>query len=499
MELNRAKTNPKCSIHWRRSARCRSSRPKSIAQQNLPWRMSSAKPEWSKIWEMVSSGDRNGTSVGLAKQRGSWQRNSPKLEENKIATFFSNTAEWRHPSQSKIKPEAKEFVVVSGASMHKLDTVMFYRIPTTVVTAIGEVQKHEEATVCVKGMDIFLTVRILEKSPAVISLGKLCEDHRYSCDWTSGQKKHVSSKNGVRTQWYTEKLRSNRGSRVVNDVSYSSSSSGTTSPTSSRQKGTTSLKPIRASVECQSADENGQEDPSANRTQNPEPIRNGSREITARLVFFRNTRMAARIHRRVSEHRDSQASSSHETSWGSKRRIFLGNHSIFTFRKSEFDICQRTKIKRAPCLRRTGEVVPRAENFGELITAEYTILGESCESRKNHRYALLVQYLATQWIQSYPCNKKKNLTGKRKELAKVLGTNQKTKSYLLWQFLGMRGQAAVRSLSEGTCADVHYADEKWRIAKNESRVERDEDRSFRRKNIKKKRDWKNDRRDVCRP
>ena len=65
---------------------------------------------------------------------------------------------------------------------------MFSRIPITVVTAIGEVRKHEEETVCVKGMDIFLTVRILEESPAVISLGKLCEDHRYSCDWTSGQK-----------------------------------------------------------------------------------------------------------------------------------------------------------------------------------------------------------------------------------------------------------------------------------------------------------------------
>ena len=64
MELNRAKTNPKCSIHWRRSARCRSSRPKSIAQQHLPWRMSSAKPEWSKIWEMVSSGDRMARALG---------------------------------------------------------------------------------------------------------------------------------------------------------------------------------------------------------------------------------------------------------------------------------------------------------------------------------------------------------------------------------------------------------------------------------------------------
>ena len=104
--------------------------------------------------------------------------------------------------------------------------------------------------------------------------------------------------------------------------SSSSSSSGTTSPTSSRQKSTTSLKPIRASVEGDSADENGQEDPSANRTKNPEPIRNGSREITEGLVFFRNTRMAARIHRGVSEHRDSHASSSHETSWGPKRRSF---------------------------------------------------------------------------------------------------------------------------------------------------------------------------------
>ena len=117
---------------------------------------------------------------------------------------------------------------------------------------------------------------------------------------------------------------------------------------------------------------------------------------------------------------------------------------------------------------------------------------------KKSPICLIGANLATQWIQSFPCNKKKNFTRKRKDLAKLLGTNQKTKSYLLWQFLGMRGQAAVRNLSERTCANVHYADEKWRIAKNESRVERDEDRSFRRKNIKKKRNWKNDRGDVCR-
>ena len=56
--------------------------------------------------------------------------------------------------------------------------------------------------------------------------------------------------------------------------------------------------------------------------------------------------------------------------------------------------------------RRIGRVVPRAENFGDLITADHKVLSEGCESRNNHRYAVVVQDLATQWIQSYPCKTK---------------------------------------------------------------------------------------------
>ena len=47
---------------------------------------------------------------------------------------------------------------------------------------------NEDATVYVYGLDLFVTVQILEDAPAVLSLGKLCEDHGYSCEWTSGQK-----------------------------------------------------------------------------------------------------------------------------------------------------------------------------------------------------------------------------------------------------------------------------------------------------------------------
>ena len=36
-----------------------------------------------------------------------------------------------------------------------------------------------------------MTVILLEETPAVLSLGKLCEDHGFSNRWTSGQKPHL--------------------------------------------------------------------------------------------------------------------------------------------------------------------------------------------------------------------------------------------------------------------------------------------------------------------
>ena len=106
----------------------------------------------------------------------------------------------------------------------------------------------------------------------------------------------------------------------------------------------------------------------------------------------------------------SHASSSHEVSLEStsKRSEDLSKHSVETHfpRDRICEICKRTKITRAPCRRRNGEAVPRAVNFGDLITADHKVLSENCESRNNHRYAIVVQDLATQWIQSYSCQTK---------------------------------------------------------------------------------------------
>ena len=58
-----------------------------------------------------------------------------------------------------------------------LETMRISRNPTSVTTANGEVQTKEEATENVKELDSFVTVKLLEDTPAVLSLGKLCEDH----------------------------------------------------------------------------------------------------------------------------------------------------------------------------------------------------------------------------------------------------------------------------------------------------------------------------------
>ena len=104
-------------------------------------------------------------------------------------------------SVKKKELEEREFVVGSGAGMHmvskrdfnsaELETMRISKNPTTVMTANGEVRTRKEATVYVEQWGLFVTVLLLDGTLAVLSLGKLCEDHGYTYHWTSGQKPHL--------------------------------------------------------------------------------------------------------------------------------------------------------------------------------------------------------------------------------------------------------------------------------------------------------------------
>ena len=106
----------------------------------------------------------------------------------------------------------------------------------------------------------------------------------------------------------------------------------------------------------------------------------------------------------------------------------LGQSTVFilTSRKTKIAKCaRRPTLQELSCRRRTGNAIPRAESFGDLITADHKVLSDAFESRNNHRYAV-VQDLATQWIQSRPC-KTKNSQDTEKSLRKFLEPSQKPK------------------------------------------------------------------------
>ena len=162
------------------------------------------------------------------------------LKEHERAIFFS-LSENRCLPASILKPEEREFVVDSGASMHmiskkdlsdaEMDTLTKSCSPTIVITANGEVQTHEEAIVYVKELDIFLTVKVLDNTPAVLSLGKLCDENGYSYEWINGQKPHLI-KDGIRIICNTE----NFVPIVVPGLTSSSFESSSTSRTPMKQE-----------------------------------------------------------------------------------------------------------------------------------------------------------------------------------------------------------------------------------------------------------------------
>ena len=325
---------------------------------------------------------------------------------------------------------------------------------------------------------VFLTMKVLENTPAVLSLGKLCDENGYSYEWINGQKPHFI-KNGIRIICNTE----NFVLIVVPGLSSSSSASSSASRTPMKQESHSSSSsssssssptvispvPVSNSVD----DRSGQPDDETQANETPKtnkkettiergnPSCSDDPEIPEWLQEFRENLVDDEIPLQGGSH----ASSSHEASLEpiTKRREDLGKHSVYTHfpKDRNCEICKRTKITRAPCRRRNGEAVPRAVNFGDLITADHKVLSDNCESRNNHRYAVVVQDLATQWIQAYPC-KKQNFTRNPEKLAKNPGTREETKS--LYTDNSLEFGKACEDLSWNHCTSTPHRSETNGIA-----------------------------------
>ena len=210
-------------------------------------------------------------------------------------------------------------------------------------------------------------MKLLEDTPAVLSLGKLCDENGYSYEWINGQKPYLT-KNGIRIQCNTE----NFVPIVVPGSSTTPSSSSTSTSMTPSDQEIDHSDDHPAIESSESVDRQARGDPFTSETSEellheptkiPKPNKNEDHEqvrgnpypdIPECLQEFRENL----VDERVPEHRDTHASSSHEPSLESMRSVDFGKHSVYIHfpKYRNCEICHRTKITRAPSRRRIGGV-----------------------------------------------------------------------------------------------------------------------------------------------
>ena len=211
--------------------------------------------------------------------------------------------------------------------------------------------------VYVKELGKFLTMKVLENTPAVLSLGKLCDENGYSYEWINGQKPHLIE-DGIRIICNTENFvpivvpglsSSSSGSSSslrtpIKQESHSSSSSSSSlsSPTVGeipvRERedalySDTSPVPVSELVDDRTVkpvETQANQIPKSNKKETTIEFGNlcDDSEIPEWLQEFRENL----VDDEIPLQRGSHASSSHEISFEptTKRREDLGKHNVHT-------------------------------------------------------------------------------------------------------------------------------------------------------------------------
>ena len=206
-----------------------------------------------------------------------------------------------------------------------------------VLTANGEVHTQEEAQVFAHDLNLFATVQSLEETPAVLSLGKLCEDHGYSYEWVNGQKQQLT-KDGKTIICKTD----NFVPLVVPGLPTNSGSvsSSTSPPQDSSRRGGNSRRSASSSSSGPVSERSDEMAPGnrcdPSKTQNKNKKRDDRKnsddllaDLPEWLVEFTDKLEDTELH--ASAHSSQNSDSEHSTKAATKAR----KHNISTLQKTE--------------------------------------------------------------------------------------------------------------------------------------------------------------------
>ena len=239
---------------------------------------------------------------------------------------------------------------------------------------------------------------LLEDTPAVLSFRKLCEDHGYDYHLASGRKPHLIKKGrniNCKTANYVPSLslvyRQVHQLHLHLPLLHLHRRKAWLSWCIQHQQ-EVRIWLMKCRETCLTDQQKPKNQTKMTTTRKYKEIL--SHDLPEWLQQFRHRLVGES----VPEHRDV-SSSSHELPSEPRAKVVSGKHSIFTPcpKDRNCDICSGTKIRRASCRKRTHR-------------------------SHNYRYAVVIQDVTPQWIQSYPC-KTKTFSGNAKEFAQVLGAD----------------------------------------------------------------------------
>ena len=281
---------------------------------------------------------------------------------------------------------------------------------------IGEVPSSEEAQVHVHDLELFVTVQMLDDTSAVLSLGKLCGEHGLYLWVGQWSKTRIWPKMGKIILWKTEKfVRCPRSvfklklkfvfhTVPAGLIEYLSESSKITKWRHSRSS---IGRPWRSS-------QNQKQKRKRRATTKP-------REVDC--AISQSGLRSSQIISKIQKCQHSQALLM--TQIRNVAREPGSTAFVPTSRKIEIaKSASESGLRGLLAGSALAKPYSGAGKFGDLLTADHKVLTEGGESRNNHRCAVVVQELATQWIQ-------KNFSGDGKEHESFSSRQKSQKSFIL--------------------------------------------------------------------
>ena len=296
------------------------------------------------------------------------------------------------------------------------------RSPTTVMTANGEVQIREEATVFVKELDLIRDgVASWRNTRSSFTREALRGYHGYTYHWTSGQKAHLT-KNGKRIDWnicvpFVVPGLSTSSSNNIHTYFFNIFIAGFCIWREQihgkyrnwkkwKYEWGLTVKPAGQTFRNQKQ-KIKMKDAKRHRAIYCMTCRTGCRsseKIRSMKVVLWSHGETLRLRIETLPVLLMNYEWSREQKWNRGR---ASTAFILTSRNTQI-VKSAWRRKWQGLL--AGDLLVQSYTcrtiLGNLISADHKILSEGSESRNNHRCAVVVQDLATQWLQSYPCKTK---------------------------------------------------------------------------------------------